>query len=72
MDLEKDVFELSELFIREHEGQLYRALVESLEKPLISRVLKQTAGNQLQAARILGINRNTLRSKIRKLGIYVR
>ncbi|MDD5593912.1 MAG: helix-turn-helix domain-containing protein [Candidatus Margulisbacteria bacterium] len=72
MNLDKDVFELSDLFIREHEGQLYHALVESLEKPLISRVLEQTAGNQLQAARILGINRNTLRSKIRKLGIYVR
>ena len=72
MDIEKEVGGISELFIRENEGKLYHYLVESLERPLISKVLDQTAGNQLQAARILGINRNTLRSKIRKLGINVR
>ena len=36
---------------------------------MIEYVLAQTEGNQLKAARILGINRNTMRTKIRKLSI---
>ena len=43
----------------------------SVEKPLIERALKRTWGNQLKAARILGINRNTMRAKIKKLAIDV-
>ncbi|MBL94881.1 MAG: nitrogen regulation protein NR(I) [Magnetovibrio sp.] len=48
---------------------LYFRMLEKLEKPLISITLKVTNGNQLRAANILGINRNTLRKKIRELGI---
>jgi two-component system nitrogen regulation response regulator GlnG len=40
-----------------------------IEKPLIERALERTYGNQLKAAKILGINRNTIRTKIKKLGI---
>lgn len=43
--------------------------VIAVEKPLIEQTLEKTAGNQLRAAKILGINRNTIRSKIKKLGI---
>jgi len=50
-------------------GELYRLTVTEMEKSLISSVLARTEGNQLKAAKILGINRNTLRSKIKKLGI---
>jgi len=50
-------------------GTLYREWVERLEKPLIETVLRHTAGNQIRAAAILGINRNTLRKKIGELGI---
>ncbi|MCX5665665.1 MAG: hypothetical protein NT036_01255 [Candidatus Omnitrophica bacterium] len=53
----------------EKEIELYRSVMQSIEKPLIEKTLERTAGNQLKAARILGINRNTIRSKIRKLGI---
>jgi two-component system nitrogen regulation response regulator GlnG len=53
----------------EREKELYRSVIESIEKPLIENTLERTAGNQLKAAKILGINRNTIRSKIRKLGI---
>jgi two-component system nitrogen regulation response regulator GlnG len=42
-----------------------------MEKDLILRVLNHTAGNQLQAARILGITRGSLRNKIRNLGIQI-
>ncbi len=50
-------------------GTLYREWVERLEKPLIETVLSHTAGNQIRAAAILGINRNTLRKKIVELEI---
>lgn len=51
------------------EGELYKSVIQAIEKPLIENTLERTAGNQLKAARILGINRNTIRAKIRKLGI---
>ena len=43
--------------------------MQRVEKPLITLVLKKTAGNQVRAASLLGINRNTLRKKIKELGI---
>lgn len=52
-------------------GALYKAVMEKIEKPLLEYVLEQTEGNQLKTARILGINRNTLRSKVKKLNIEV-
>ena len=48
---------------------LYRRLLERVERPLLERVLAQTSGNQIRAAAILGINRNTLRKKITDLAI---
>ncbi|MCF6226293.1 MAG: Fis family transcriptional regulator [Xanthomonadales bacterium] len=48
---------------------LYQLFVSTVESPLIEEVLKKTAGNQSHAARILGITRNTLRSKMRQHGI---
>jgi two-component system nitrogen regulation response regulator GlnG len=52
-----------------NEAELYKSVIQAIEKPLIENTLERTAGNQLKAARILGINRNTIRSKIKKLGI---
>ncbi|OGC12192.1 hypothetical protein A3K48_06995 [candidate division WOR-1 bacterium RIFOXYA12_FULL_52_29] len=66
---EKEINEIDEFFIAENTGKIYRGLLEALEKPLISKFLLYTRGNQLQTAKILGINRNTLRGKIKKLGI---
>lgn len=54
---------------REKEGVLYKVIIQAIERPLIEHTLERTFGNQLKAARILGINRNTMRSKIKKLGI---
>jgi len=51
---------------------LYDMVIPEVEKSLILMVMKETKGNQIKAARLLGINRNTLRSKIRKLGIKVK
>jgi two-component system nitrogen regulation response regulator GlnG len=51
---------------------LYDRLLREIEKPLIERMLAATGGNQIKAAEILGLNRNTLRKKIRSLNIEVR
>lgn len=50
---------------------LYDRLLKEVERPLISHSLGATRGNQLRAAELLGLNRNTLRKKIRELGITV-
>jgi two-component system nitrogen regulation response regulator GlnG len=48
---------------------LHTRVLELVERPLIEAVLERTGGNQLRAAEILGINRNTLRKKITDLEI---
>jgi len=48
-------------------GRLYRDALELLERPLLEHVLSMTRGNQLRAARLLGLNRNTLRKRCRTL-----
>lgn len=48
---------------------LYEMVLHQMERPLINIVLDKTRGNQIKAAEILGINRNTLRKKIQTLGI---
>ena len=51
---------------------LYDMVIPEVERSLILMVMKETKGNQVKAAKLLGINRNTLRSKIKKLGIKVK
>jgi two-component system, NtrC family, nitrogen regulation response regulator GlnG len=51
---------------------LYSLVIERIERPLIELTLKKTRGNQIRAAQILGINRNTLRKKIVDLRIEVK
>lgn len=50
---------------------LYSLLIREFEKPLITLALKETKGNQIQAAQLLGMNRNTLRKKMKELKISV-
>lgn len=52
-------------------SNLYETLLQEFERPLITLALKETNGNQVQAAEILGLNRNTLRKKIQDLKIAV-
>ena len=51
---------------------LHPMLIKAVERPLITRVLKETNGNQVLAAHVLGLNRNTLRKKITELRIPVK
>jgi len=69
MELDKAIEEINELMFKEHEGHVHRYLTDSIEKPLLIKLMGYTNGNQLEAARILGINRNTLRTKLRKYGL---
>src|SRR5690606_33626970 len=48
---------------------LYDRVLEEVERPLIQLTLSATRGNQVRAAEILGLNRNTLRKKIQDLGV---
>jgi two-component system nitrogen regulation response regulator GlnG len=48
---------------------LYQRVLDRVERPLLEAVLAHTGGNQIRAAAILGINRNTLRKKILELGL---
>jgi two-component system nitrogen regulation response regulator GlnG len=51
--------------LRDHaSANLYDLMIGLVEKPLLRAVLRETAGNQVRAAQILGINRNTLRKKL--------
>ena len=67
--LRSKIIELENLLYGEKKGVIYKAIIESIEKPLIEQALERTEGNQLKAARNLGINRNTMRAKIKKFGI---
>ncbi|HZO43968.1 MAG TPA: helix-turn-helix domain-containing protein [Methylomirabilota bacterium] len=58
---------LVERLSRARSGRIYREALELLERPLIGHVLAMTGGNQLRAARVLGLNRNTLRKRCREL-----
>jgi two-component system nitrogen regulation response regulator GlnG len=50
-------------------GDVHRRILERVERPLLETVLAHTGGNQIRAAAILGINRNTLHKKIVDLGV---
>lgn len=69
VSLKDKIVELEESLYNDKRGALYKAILEVIEKPLIEHILERTEGNQLKAAKILGINRNTIRTKIKKLGI---
>ena len=64
---------LAELFAKHGEDLpppgLYHRVLRELEVPLVSAALAATRGNQIKAAEMLGLNRNTLRKKVRELDI---
>ena len=49
--------------------RVHREALALLERPLLAHALSLTRGNQLRAARLLGLNRNTLRKRCQELGL---
>jgi len=56
-------------FLEQRREGVYKQILELVERPLIEMVLQHAGGNQKLAAQRLGINRNTLHSRIKKLNI---
>ena len=60
-------------YFRELEGQtpsnLYKMVIQEVEPPLLEIAMQHARGNQTKAAEILGINRSTLRKKLKQYGM---
>ena len=69
--MRSDLNKLEEYFLLSTRGEIYENVIKLVEKELIEKALERTYGNQVMAARMLGLNRNTLHSKIRKLSVDV-
>ena len=76
LSLEEIIRHKLEDYFRRTEGvdldNLYALVIERVERPLIELTLKKTRWNQIRAAQLLGINRNTLRKKINDLRIELK
>lgn len=59
-------------YLASNEGGLYDRVLQQVERPLLEQVMQQCQGNQLKAAAMLGINRNTLRKKLRRHNLLPR
>jgi len=70
--MEHSVETINQLFTDEPSGTVYRLVIDRTEKILIEKALERSGGNQIAASKILGLNRNTLRYKIKKLNISIR
>ena len=72
-DMARTVRRAVEGYFRDLDGEkpchVYNMVINCVEKPLIESVLHRVHGNQSHAAAMLGINRNTLRKKMRVHGI---
>ncbi len=68
-DLETLLRKETQRALAEPEPEVYRRILPRVERAILSAVLAETGGNQIRAAALLGINRNTLRKKVADLGI---
>src|SRR5262249_20624535 len=57
--------------LEEHPGRAHEKVLEAVERALFRRALRQTHGHQARASDLLGLNRATLRSRLRALGLAV-
>ncbi len=69
-DCVKDALQTYFLDMGDHEiSKLHDLIISQVEKPLFEVVLEQSRGNMTKASRILGLNRGTLRTRLKKYGI---
>ncbi len=66
-----DLDRLIETLLQAGDKNLYARVIEEVDRVLLARVLRSTHGHQAQASDILGLNRATLRSRLRTLGLAV-
>lgn len=76
LDLQGAVAEFTRQLLEKHSPDeplenLYQIVLREIEEPLVTMTLRAVRGNQIKAAKVLGLNRNTLRKKIRDLEIEV-
>ena len=64
-----DLVALIEGMLKDGGKAVYGRVISLVEREVITRVLRHTGGHQTQASDLLGINRTTLRTKLRELGI---
>jgi two-component system nitrogen regulation response regulator GlnG len=64
-----DLVGVIESMLRDGRNNVHGRVTALVERELITRALRQTHGHQAQASDLLGINRTTLRNKLRELGI---
>ncbi len=72
-ELSRTVRRAIDSYFRDLDGQkphaIYEMVIHCVERPMIESVLKMADGNQSRAAEILGLNRNTLRKKMKEHGL---
>lgn len=62
---------VDEYFFTVDEGRIYNIVIDKIGRLLIEKALERTRGNRILASKILGLNRNTLHAKIKRLHIDV-
>jgi DNA-binding protein Fis len=73
-DTEADALEVGRLvenLLRAGKDDIYRKVTAAVERVVLETVLRNVKGNQVQASKLLGISRTTLRAKLRILGMAV-
>ncbi len=67
--VEKSLDEYFQRLDGEQPSGIYDMVITNVERSLLAMIMHRASGNQTQAADMLGMNRNTLRSKLSKYGI---
>ena len=72
-ELSSTVRKVMKQYFKDLDGEkcsgIYEMVVAAVEKPMLEVVMFQAQGNQTRAAQLLGVNRNTLRKKLKKHGL---
>ena len=64
-----DVGQYSRRLLAANQFNVYHTVLSAVDRVVLGEVLRHTKGNQVEAARLLGVSRNTLRAKLRSLGM---
>ena len=60
---------LIDTLLQSPDGQLHDKVIDAVERVLFPKILQYTHGNQVKASELLGLNRSTLRHRLRTLGL---